>query len=346
MLRESNIQSLTWADKTMSVLRERQLEACEGRLASLPSFGLFNGCTDTNVETLYAISYDAQEHSVCTRLHTVKSLTAQVLARLPQECALLSAEEHMLLDRLLVLGGQCELMDWEETGAAESLVRRLWCTISRKHDRIYVHLPRELLTPLALITASSAHEELRDKLYQYEVTLQGLLYIGGLLHYHEPLQRLMSDVLKDTYACSVELAMRYLRCSFDYTYDQRGDMLLLHPGLAEPERLTGALRTASQTGALDEETLRGAVMGLLPGERPLFEQMFGLLQGAVRPEITEEQAVEDLLMLAKQGVSLQEMNEVLSTLVTVHPTDAMRAGVKQIYLRTPRWGSLSSAMVQ
>ena len=48
MLRESNMQTLTWADKTMSVLRERQLEACESRLASLPSFGLFTGCIDEN----------------------------------------------------------------------------------------------------------------------------------------------------------------------------------------------------------------------------------------------------------------------------------------------------------
>lgn len=346
MLRESNMQSLTWADKTMSVLKERQLEACENRLATLPAFGLFNGCTDLNAEELYAVSYDAMENPVCQELHTARSLRAQVLTSLPREAALLSTEEHLLLDRLLALGGDCELMEWEETGAAESLVRRLWCTLSRENERIFVHLPKELLTPLMLIVASSAHEELREKLYQYETTLQGLLYLGGLLHYAEPLERLMTEVLQGTYACDRPLALRYLRCSFDYTYDHRGDMLLLHPGLAEPERLISTLPAATPASLMDEETLRGAVMGLLPGEQPLFEQMFGLIHSVVRPEITGEQAVEDLMMLAKQGVSLTEMNEVLSTLLTIQPTAAMYAGVRQIYWRTPRWGSLSTAMVQ
>lgn len=346
MLRESNMQSLTWADKTMSVLKERQLEACENRLASLPAFGLFNGCTDQNVEELYAISYDAMEHPVCHELHTVRSLTHRVRTNLVKEAALLSTEEHLLLDRLIALGGDCELMDWEETSAAESLVRRLWCTISRKSGRIFLHLPMELLSQLLLVVSLPTHEELREKLYQYETTLHGLLYLGGMLHYAEPLHRLMEEVLRSTDAYDKALAMRYLRCSFDYTYDRRGDMLLLHPGLAEPERLSGALRTFAPTAVLDEETLRGAVMGLLPGEQPLFEQMFGLIHGVVRPEITGEQAVEDLMMLAKQGVSLTEMNEVLSTLVTIQPTADMYAGVRQIYLRTPRWGSLSTAMVQ
>ena len=37
MLRESNMQTLTCADKTMSLMKERQLEACEDRLSSLPN---------------------------------------------------------------------------------------------------------------------------------------------------------------------------------------------------------------------------------------------------------------------------------------------------------------------
>lgn len=36
MLRESYGHALTWADKTMSVIRTRQLEACEQRLMKLP----------------------------------------------------------------------------------------------------------------------------------------------------------------------------------------------------------------------------------------------------------------------------------------------------------------------
>ena len=73
--------------------------------------------------------------------------------------------------------------------------------------------------------------------------------------------------------------------------------------------------------------------------------MQGLLRGAVRPEITLEEAVEDLRMLAKQGVSLEEMNEVLSSLLLVLPTPAMLEGVRMIYQQTPRWALMKSAVM-
>lgn len=347
MLRESNVQTLTWADKTMSVLRARQLEACESRLSSLPDFGLFSGCDDARVETLWACSFDAQEHPRQTVLHTTRMLQAQVLTALPAEAALLSIEEHMLLDRLLALDGEAELMDWEETSAAEALVRRLWCTIRRREDRIFLLLPRELMTPLRLIVSSKAHEDIRDRLCRYDSIIRALLYIGGLLHAGEPLSHLMTDVVQGTYANNAALAMRYLRTSYDYTYDDQGEMLLLHPGLAEPERMAAQLIIhPNMQLRLDEETMVGAMSGLFPEERAMYDAMYGLLLGAVRPEITVEEAVEDLRMLAKQGVSLEEMNDVLSTLLSVQPTRAMYSGVKQLYLLTPRWGCMRTEAVQ
>ena len=347
MLREANMQPLMWADKTMSVLKERQLEACENRLAQLPDFGLFSGCDDTRVETLWQCSYDAQEHPIQTRLHTTKQLQCQVMLSLPMEAALLSVEEHLLLERLIVLDGRAELMEWEETRGAEGLVRRLWCTLERRDDTITVRLPKELLFPLTAILASDAHAELRERLLRFESAIRGLLYIGGLLHYAEPLEHLRRDVLQGGYADNVRLAMRYLRNTFDYCYDSQGDMLLLHPGLAEPERMIAQGMVMSHANfELDEATLLGAMDGLLPEERSLFDRMYGLLCGAVRPEITEEEAVEDLRMLAKQGVSIGEMKEVLSSLLTVQPTPAMIDGVTQLHRLTPRWGTMSAGRVQ
>jgi len=347
MLRETNVQTLHWADKTMSVLKARQLEACESRLNALPDFGLFNGCDESNVETLWACSFDAQEQPIPTALHDPRKLQAKVLTTLPAEAALLSMEEHHLLDRLLALGGDAELMDWEETSAAESLARRLWCTVKRKDDRIFVHLPPELIVPLQLITSSKAHEDIREKLFRYDATIRGLMYIGGLLHISEPLRHLMTDVLEGTYAANQILAMRYIRISYDYTYDPMGQMLLLHPGLAEPEHMLRKLHIRPDMRLeLDEHTMLGAMSGLLPEERPLFEMMYGLLLGSVRPEISPEEAVEDLRMLAKQGVDLHEMKDVLGTLLTVQPTQAMLEGVEQLYMMTPRWGTMRSGMVQ
>lgn len=347
MLRETNVQRLHWADKTMSVIRQEQLEACERRLSGLPRVTVFELSDDLRAEEIWQCSYDAQEQPRLQSLHTCKALRAQVLGRLPAEAALLSIEEHLLAERLITLGGTAELIDWEETQAAESLVRRLWCTISRRDGRTVVHMPGALLTPLTLTLSSHQHQDLREKLMRHDAVIRGLLYIGGLLHYEEPLYHLMTDVLQDSYACDLTLALRYLRSAYDYTYDRRGDMLLLHPGLADPDRLISLqCPTPEYAVELSEDVMRGAIDGLLPEEEPLFDRLYGLFTGATRPELTPEGAAEDLLMLAKQGVSLQEMQEVLGTLLSIHPTEEMRQAVTLVHAHTPRWGLMRTASAQ
>ena len=347
MLRETNVGRLHWADKTMSVLRQEQLEACDRRLSHLPDVTVFDLTDDLRTEEIWRCSYDAQEHPRVEKLHTRKELRAQVLGSLASEAALLSVEEHLLVERLVSLGGTAELIDWEETQAAESLVRRLWCTIARDHGHTVLHLAQALLPPLTLAISSHRHQELREKLMRHDAVIRGLLYIGGLLHYEEPLYHLMSDVLQDSYACDLNLALRYLRASYDYTYARNGDMLLLHPGLADPEHILAQHQpTPEMAVELDEDTMRGAVDGILPEEVPLFEMLYGLFIGATRPELTPEGAAEDLLMLAKQGVSLVEMQEVLGTLLSIQPTEDMRRAVALVHARTPRWGQMHTAQLQ
>ena len=349
MLRENNNHSLHWADKTMSVMRERQLEACEDRLAAYPPFDVFEGCDNTQVEELWRTSYDAQEHPMLMALHSVEKLQAQVMTLLAHEAALLSVAEHQLVERLLVLQGEAELMELEESDPAESLVRRMWCHLEwREDDRLFICLPKALLVPLTEVFADEKHQQARERLIRFDATVRGLMYIGGFLHYEEPLSHLLRDVVQHLSEDSEQLAMRFFRASYDYIYDARGDMILLHPGLAEPERLLqhGLPRTAPETVHMDQSTLMGAIGGLLPEEIPSYMQMLGLLHGAVRPEISEEEAVEDLRMLAKQGVSLEEMNEVLGTLLIMKPTPAMMEGVRTICMQTPRWCGIPAAVVQ
>lgn len=349
MLRETNVQRLDWADKTMSVLRQQQLEACERRLMKLPAIGLYDRDDDLHAETLWQSSLMSQEEPVQTRLHTTKELRAMVLASLPATAALLSPEEHMLVERLVTLDGCAVLMDWEEVSAAETLARRLLCVVERSGDHFMLHMPDELLLPMAMILSSRQHEELREKLMRFDAIIRAMLYLGGMLHYETALHHLLADVLEGSYAYDMTEALRYLRTSYDYMIDRDGEMLLLHPGLAEPDRL---LRAAPLTFSsahpidLDEETMAGAIEGLMPEERPLFDKLYGLLVGATRPEITEEGAVEDLRMLAKQGVSLPEMQNVLTSLLTVAPTEEMRQAVEQLYMMTPRWGEMRAGRLQ
>ena len=347
MLRETNVQRLPWADKTMSLLRQQQLEACEKRLSTLPSCGLYTYDDDLHVEELWRCSFDAAEAPVQSRLHTTHELRARILTRLPAEAALLSVEEHHLVERLLTLGGEAELLDWEEMSAAESLVRRLWCVITRIGHRFILHLPQELLTPLTMVMSSRQHEEIRERLMRHDAVIRALLYIGGLLHYEEPLHHLLSDVLDSPGRTEQMLALRYLRTAYDYTHDRYGEMLLLHPGLAEPDQLMSI--TAPQEGLsidLDEETIRGAMEGLMPEERPLFERLYGLLLGATRPELSEEDAVEDLRMLAKQGVPLSVMLEVLGSMLMLQPTEEMCSAVADLHALTPRWGEMRMNRLQ
>ncbi len=347
LLRETNVNRLHWADKTMSLLRQQQLEACEKRLIALPAFGLYTYDDDLHAEELWRCSLDAQESPRMTHLHTTHELRAKILTRLPNEAALLSVEEHHLVERLLTLGGEAELLDWEEMSAAESLVRRLWCTITCQEHRFILHMPQALLTPLTLIFSSHQHDETRQRLMHHDAIIRALLYIGGLLHYEEPLHHLLEDVLGAAGPGEAMLAMRYLRAAYDYTYDRWGDMLLLHPGLAEPEALLNI--AAPREGLsidLDEETIRGAMEGLLPEERPLFERLYGLLLGATRPEIFEEEAAEDLRMLAKQGVPLSVMQEVLGTMLVLKPTQEMLDAVAELHAHTPRWGEMRMHCLQ
>lgn len=349
MLRETNVQRLHWADKTMSLLRQSQLESCEKRLSVLPEYGLYTFDDDLHAEELWSISLDAQEHPRLTHLHTTQELRALVLTRLPLEATLLTAEEHSLVERLISLGGEAELLDWMEMAAAETLVRRLWCTLRRDGSRITLHMPAALCTPLLMILSDRRHDEARMRLMRHDAIIRALLYLGGLLHYSEPLERLLDDVLgcKDPGAAEYTLARRYLQAAYDFIYDSDGEMILLHPGLAEPERLlSNAPVRPSAPMELDEETVRGAMEGLMPEERGMYNRLYGLLQGATRPEIGVDEAVEDLRMLVKQGVSLQTMREVLSSLLTIHPTQDMLKAVNELYLMTPRWGALQMNSLQ
>ena len=84
--------------------------------------------------------------------------------------------------------------------------------------------------------------------------------------------------------------------------------------------------------------------GILPEEEPLNDALCGALSGALRPEYELGEAAEDLRMLAKQGVSLREMENVMASMLAVLPTQAMKDALKRLYLCTPHWMGLRAAL--
>ena len=63
------------------------------------------------------------------------------------------------------------------------------------------------------------------------------------------------------------------------------------------------------------------------------------------PEYGEEEALEDLRMMAKQGASLKEMREVMESMLCVLPTPRMLDALSQLHLQTVRWLGMPSAVL-
>ena len=344
MLRECDIQRLPWADKTMSVLRTKQLEACEKRLDALPSRGLFTGCDDARVAELWRCSFEGQEHPMPLQLPTAHDLQGKVMLRLPAEAALLSGPEGQLVELMLMQGGEMALTDMDSFDAAEALVRRLWCTLTTRDEVRVLRLERALCGPLACILAAQEHEELRERLAAFSFELQSALYIYGALPFEPALHELCAHVLAGTHAHDLPLAARFLRTSFDYICRPDGSLLLIHPAAADPAAIRAVPSTWRE--ACGNERLRITEEGILPEERPLYELMYGQLQQAVRPECPEDEAVNDLVMLCKQGVSFEDLAAVLSSMLIVRPTDRMLGALRTLSEQIPRWNTLRAGRVQ
>ena len=278
MLREFDLQRMNWADKTQSMLHQRQMEACEARLLSYPTESIFTLQDERETECWWQCAYDAEESPKSPVLHTLREMRANVLARLPVEAALLTETEHALIVRLILCGGQARIDGWQELSAAESLLRRLWCTLEVDEQDVLLHLPRELMTPLSLILREQRHQELRSRLLFFDTDTKAALYLSGMLSAKQALSRLYESVLHDSSANDEALALRYLKAGNDFYYDRAGELFLLHPGLADPEKILreGGFPMGYQPDLPSERALM-ASRDLLPEEFETDAQLSALL---------------------------------------------------------------------
>lgn len=347
MLREE-MRPTDWCEMTMSMMREKQFEACERRLMALPSVGLFaEEATETDAQALFVSSYENRGGLGSRALFTLDGLRGQVLERIPLEGAYISEGEMQLVQRLLMNDGELLLSEWDDIGAAEALVRRLWCGFRADGDDWYLLLPKALHLPLtAAISTPEAHQA-QERLLRFDATIHGLLYIAGLLHSAQPIGVFLQEVMHRSDEDALEIARRYMQASFEYMTDANGDLILLHPGMADPYRMVTIQPVEGVfTLELSQELIAGAMNGLLPEEIPLHETLCGALQGALRPEYDLAEAAEDLRMLAKQGVPLREMEAVMASMLAVLPTARMKDALRMLHQQTPHWMGLKTALVQ
>ena len=92
---------------TMSMMREKQFEACERRLFAHPGVGLFAPeATEADAQALLAGSFDDVGGKSRYTLATLEGLRAAVMERLPREALYISAGEMQLVERLLINDGE------------------------------------------------------------------------------------------------------------------------------------------------------------------------------------------------------------------------------------------------
>ena len=350
MITQSSRRPDSWTGKTMSVLRANRLEACEKDLADLPFRCLFDGdCTDADAEVFYHLSYFPQEdrRNGSLVLHTLEQLRVRVLSSFAAELALLSPEEHDLLVRLVLFGGRLSLQDWEEVLPARGLVRRLWCRTREEDGTRCLYMPRQLCASALLLLAADAHKKVRDAVETVWEGIDDSLYLAGMVQASGPLLHLQS-LLKGTHAANrPDLITRMFLSGCSTVYDAAGHLMLVHPGLADPAAML--LRLPFGSGACpepDPETLQAASASLDDLENPLYEQMLFSIQDAVRPEISPEDAVEDLIILVKQDVPFADLSEVLSSMLVSVPTPEMLKALQALSARIPRWVWFSSSRLQ
>ena len=353
MLRQGNTRPFHWADKTMSVLRADQLEACEKELAGLPPISLFDAaCQDVHAEELYDLSYYATDdriNSAKPSLHTANELKIRVLASFPPEMALLPSEEHDLLVRMVLLGGRMAIQDWNELIPAQSMIRRLWCRGEWKDNTFILSMPHQLCATSLILLSGDEHQKIRNIIEQVTDNIDNTLYLNGVLQAAGPIRHLAS-LLKGTCAEGrMDLIRRFMYASFDYIYDAEGNLTLIHPGLADPEKMICQMSSPAVSDTFREfsmDMLNNASNSVMDLESPLYDRMLSALLGSVRPELSAEDAVEDLIILAKQGVPLKDMQEVLSSMLVSIPTADMLKSLENIQRQIPRWLYFSSFRVQ
>ena len=347
MLRETSlIQEKDWSEKTLSILQEKQFEACERRLSRHLEFNIFSPlATDVYAQRLFEQSYFYTELPP-DQLMTVEKLKELVRKLLPHEAHYLSSAENALLEQLLVAGGRLTSKNWEEIPAAEALASRLWCSFSSAGDAWTLDLANELREPLVKAFSDEKHAAIRTRTFRYDVTIHGLLYITGFLPSLQPREIFVKDVIGSEAAWAGVIAGRYLKASFEYITDSAEQIILMHPALADPYRLLWMIGgNVDAAITLTQESLVGGMNGMLEEEVALQEGMLNALQGNTRPEWSADEAADDLRFLVKQNVTYRELEDVMASMLCIRPSIAMHEALRNLYNNTPRWIAMSANLL-
>lgn len=334
MFRQEEIFPGGWSDKTVEAMQKRRFEQSVRQLEPLGANrldALTPGALERRLEQSWQeIKRKPMYHQQLTQVwkHVLETIDVQA------DC--LSNEEHELVERAIILGGTARIEDAAELEAARALSLRLWASIGLVSDKPYLELERAVRQPVACAFARQEHERIRVRLNGFHEYLMGTLYRVGAMDDRQPQKMMLHEILggDERDEVRMHLARRYLWASYD-CMDYSGGVMLIHPALAEPQRVIRGKRRSNNL--LMMPTGSASCMDILPEEIPLQKEVERAIAGALRDGRREEDVATTLRLLCKQGAPLSALEEVLQSALIIYVSDAMRAALSDLYIQMPKW---------
>lgn len=320
----------------MSALIDRQIDCCEERLLRLPEYGIFDPEAEFDDRELFSFSYYAEENM---KKPPLKKLRKMILKSAEKETAFLGAGETALLLRCLQENGRTEINDWNEIGAVEGLVKRLWCKTVRDDEGV-----------IGLVI----QEEVRDVVFKELLDIRKLLtkaaglavfamvdsvlYLNGFVYADWVLKHVQVKELSEMSDDTDRLIMRALKSDYDYLVDPSGKTVLLHAALADPaDVLKRVGYGAYQIPELPVPMISNGMTNELPGEKEACLALAGTIAPYIRQENNLSETIDDLKYMAKQNASLDEMKPVLQNALACLPKTDMLEALRRLWIETVRW---------
>ena len=138
-----------------------------------------------------------------------------------------------------------------------------------------------------------------------------------------------------------------MKASFEYVTDERDQIILMHPALADPYRLLWTLGgNVNASITLTQESLLGGMNGMLAEEvaAQRSHAQRAVRQHAPRMERRRSGGRSSLPGQAERD-RIKELEDVMASMLCIRPTAAMRDALKNLYNNTPRWIAMSANLL-
>ena len=328
---------------TMSRLMESELDRVRAWLSAQEGRSVFGRGSSQAWTGVYRDSYDYMERPDGV-WPSVAELRTLVKSRVPEELPLVTEREEGLLKRMLLFGGSSPLFSDEELRAAESLIRRMWCScVLRDNGQFILKLADPLLKPMLLCAADDKYREARNRIYALSATLHSMVYLHGMLYAEPAVAHLSEHLLTQKDELHIRLLYRYLKAEFEYCLDSQGNLVLIHPGLIHPETMLRSISNARyQANDYTREMIIGGMSEQLKEEAAAEEMLRSELGFALQPGYNPGIMVNDLKFLIKQGATHEELSSLISDKLAVRMTQRLENALLRAETDTVRWQSTPS----